>query len=142
LAGATSLHTSPILLNILLVALAVQLDGQVSTILAQRLALRRKDALMGRLVDNVFDGIVTFDEQGKVLSLNRAAEHMFGDSIEQIRARPLGALLPRLGHSYAVEGTFAPRELIAKRSDGRRCQVAIGVEGHLPRPQARRLWRQ
>ena len=76
LAAATSLHTSPILLNILLGALAAQLDRQVSTILAQRLALRRKEAVMGRLVDAVFDGIVVFDDQGKVLSWNRAAEHV------------------------------------------------------------------
>ena len=124
LAGATSLHTSPILLNILLTALAVQLDRQVSTILAQHLALRRKDALMGRLVDNVFDGIVTFDDQGKVLSWNRAAEHMFADSIEQVRGRPVGALLPLLGHSYAVEG---PRELIAKRRDGSHFPVEVAV---------------
>jgi diguanylate cyclase (GGDEF)-like protein/PAS domain S-box-containing protein len=127
LAGAASLHTSPILLNILLAALAGQLDRQVSTILAQRLALRRKDALMGRLVDNVFDGIVTFDDQGKVLSWNRAAEHMFGDPIEQTRGKPLGALLPLLGHSYAVEGTLAPRELIAKRRDGSHFPVEVAV---------------
>ena len=85
LAGSTSLHTSPILLNLLLAALAGRLDRQVSTILAQRRALRRQDELMGRLVDNVFDGIVTFDDQGKVLSWNRAAEHMFNDPIEQVR---------------------------------------------------------
>ena len=127
LAGAASLHTSPILLNILLAALAGQLDRQVSTILAQRLALRRKDALMGRLVDNLFDGIVTFDDQGKVLSWNRAAGHMFEDSIEQIRGKPLGALLPLLGHSHAVEGTLAPRELIAKRSDGSHFPVEVAV---------------
>jgi diguanylate cyclase (GGDEF)-like protein/PAS domain S-box-containing protein len=127
LAGATSLHTSPILLNILLTALAVQLDRQVSTIWTQRLALRRKDALMGRLVDNVFDGIVTFDDQGKVLSWNRAAEHMFGGSIEQVRRKPLEALLPLLGHSYAIKGALAPRELIAKRSDGSHFPVEVAV---------------
>jgi diguanylate cyclase (GGDEF)-like protein/PAS domain S-box-containing protein len=127
LAAAISLHTSPILLNILLAALAGQLDRQVSTILAQRLALRRKDALMGRLVDNVFDGIVAFDDRGKVLSWNRAAEHMFADSIEQIKGRPLGALLPLLEHGYAVDGTCAPRELLAQRSDGSRFPVEVAV---------------
>ena len=62
---------------------------------------------MGRLVDAVFDGIVVFDDQGKVLSWNRAAESMFGDPIERVRGKPLQALLPLLGgHSYAVEGTL------------------------------------
>jgi EAL domain-containing protein (putative c-di-GMP-specific phosphodiesterase class I)/PAS domain-containing protein len=103
LAGATSLHTSPILLSIMLCALASQLDGQVSMILAQRLALRRKDAVMGRLVDAVFDGIVVFDDQGKVLSWNRAAERMFGDPIELVRGKPLEALLPLLGHNSDSE---------------------------------------
>jgi diguanylate cyclase (GGDEF)-like protein/PAS domain S-box-containing protein len=127
LAAATSLHTSPILLNILLAAFAGQLDRQVSTILTQRLALRRKDALMGRLVDNVFDGIVTFDHRGKVLSWNRAAARMFGDSIEQIRGKALAALLPLLEHGHAVEGTPAPRELIAKRGDGSHFPVEVAV---------------
>jgi diguanylate cyclase (GGDEF)-like protein/PAS domain S-box-containing protein len=127
LAGAASLHTSPILLNILLATLAVQRDRQVSTILTQRLALRRKDALMGRLVDNMFDGIMTFDHQGKVLSWNRAAEHMFGCSVEQVRGKSLEAFLPLLGHSYAAEGTLAPRELTAKRSDGSHFPVEVAV---------------
>jgi diguanylate cyclase (GGDEF)-like protein/PAS domain S-box-containing protein len=126
-AAAISLHTSPILLNIVLAAVAGQLEHHVSTILAQRLALRGKDALLGRLVDNVFDGIVAFDDQGKVLSWNRAAEHMFGDSIEQIKGRPLGELLPLLQHAYAAEGTPAPRELIAKRSDGTHFPVEAAV---------------
>ena len=127
LTAAISLQTSPILLNILLAALAGQLDRQVSTILAQRLALRGKDALLGRLVNNVFDGIVAFDDQGKVLSWNCAAEHMFGDSTEQIKGRPLGELLPLLQHSHAAEGTRTPRELVAKRSDGSRFPVEVAV---------------
>ena len=127
LAVAISLDTSPILLDILLSTLAVQLDRQGSMILAQRLALRRKDAVMGRLVDSVFDGIVTFDDQGKVLSWNRAAERMFGTPIEQVKEKPLEALLPLLGQSYAVEDTLAPRELLAKRSDG--SQFPVGSRG-------------
>jgi diguanylate cyclase (GGDEF)-like protein/PAS domain S-box-containing protein len=127
LIGAISLHTSPILLDIVLSALAAQLDRQVSMISAQRLALRHKDAVMGRLVDDVFDGIVTFDDQGKVLSWNRAAERMFGDSIEQVSGKPLEALLPLLSHSYAAQGTLAPRELLAKRSDGSHFPVEVAV---------------
>jgi diguanylate cyclase (GGDEF)-like protein/PAS domain S-box-containing protein len=127
LAGGISLHTSPILLDILLSTLAVQLDRQGSMILAQRLALRRKDAVMSRLVDSVFDGIVTFDDQGKVLSWNRAAERMFGTPIEQAKEKPLEALLPLLGQSYAVEDTLAPRELLAKRSDGSQFPVEVAA---------------
>jgi diguanylate cyclase (GGDEF)-like protein/PAS domain S-box-containing protein len=126
-AAAISLHTSPVLLNVLLAALAGQLDRQVSTILAQRLALRDKDALLGRLVDNVFDGIVAFDDQGKVLSWNRAAERMFGNSIERIKGRALGELLPLLQHGHAAEGTSDPRELIANRSDGSCFPVEVAV---------------
>jgi diguanylate cyclase (GGDEF)-like protein/PAS domain S-box-containing protein len=129
LAGVASLHTSPILLSVLLAALAGQLERQISTILTQRQALRRKDALMGRLVDNVFDGIVTFDAQGKVLSWNRAAERMFGEPSEQIRGKPLGSWLPLLGHSHAVEGTLAPREVTAKRGDGSHFPVEVAVSG-------------
>ena len=96
-------------------------------ILAQRLALRRKDAVMGRLVDSVFDGIVTFDDQGKVLSWNRAAERMFGTPIDQVKEKPLEALLPLLGQSYAVADTLAPRELLAKRSDGSQFPVEVAA---------------
>ena len=82
---------------------------------------------MGRLVDSVFDGIVTFDDQGKVLSWNRAAQRMFGNLIEQVKDKPLEVLLPLLGHSSAVEGTLAPRELLAKRSDGSQFPVEVAV---------------
>ena len=82
---------------------------------------------MGRLVDSVFDGIVTFDDQGKVLSWNHAAELMFGMPIEQVKEKPLEALLPLLGQSYAVEGTLAPRELLAKRSDGNQFPVEVAA---------------
>jgi CHASE2 domain-containing sensor protein len=94
LAWAASLDTSPILLDVVLSTLAVQLHRQGSTILAQRRALRRQDAVMSRLVDSVFDGIVTFDDQGKVLSWNRAAERMFGTPIQQVKEKPLETLLP------------------------------------------------
>ena len=82
---------------------------------------------MGRLVDSVFDGIVTFDDQGKVLSWNRAAERMFGTPIQQVKEKPLEALLPLLGHSYAGEDTLAPRELLAKRSDGSHFPVEVAA---------------
>jgi PAS domain S-box-containing protein len=127
LAWAASLDTSPIFLGMLLSTLAVQLDRQGTTILAQRLVLRRKDAVMARLVDSVFDGIVTFDDQGKVLSWNPAAERMFGAPIEQVKEKPLEALLPLLGHGCAVEGTLAPRELLAKRSDGSQFPVEVAA---------------
>jgi diguanylate cyclase (GGDEF)-like protein/PAS domain S-box-containing protein len=127
LAVAISLDTSPILLDILLSTLAVQLDRQGSMILAQRLALRRQDAVMGRLVDSVFDGIVTFDGQGKVVSWNRIAERMFGTPIEQVKEKPLETLLPLLGRSYAVEDTLAPRELLAKRIDGSQFPVEVAA---------------
>ncbi len=127
LAWAVSLDTSPILLTILLSTLAAQFDRQGSMLLAQRRALRRKDAVMGRLVDSVFDGIVTFDHKGKVLSWNRAAEQMFGAPIDQVKEKPLGSLLPLLGQSCAIEGTLAPRELLARRTDGSQFPVEVSA---------------
>jgi diguanylate cyclase (GGDEF)-like protein/PAS domain S-box-containing protein len=126
LAVALSLDTSPILLDILLSTLAVQLDRQGSMILAQRVALRRQDAVMNRLVDSVFDGIVTFDGQGKVVSWNRIAERMFGTPIAQVKEKPLETLLPLLGRNYA-DDTLAPRELLAKRSDGSQFPVEVAA---------------
>ena len=88
--------------------MAAQLDRQVSTILAQRLALRRKEAVMGRLVDTVFDGIVVFDDQGKVLSWNRAAERMFGDPIEQVRGKAVRGVVAAVGAQLCRRGYACP----------------------------------
>ena len=46
---------------------------------------------------------------------------------EQVKAQPLETLLPLLGHSYAGEDTLAPRELLAKRSDGSHFPVEVAA---------------
>ena len=117
LALAISLDTSPILLAILLSTLAVQLDRQGSMLLVQRgaAAPRRGHGPSGRQrVRRHCD--FRRSRQGRCRGTVLPSECLA--PIEQVKEKPLEALLPLLGQSYAVEGTLAPRELLAKRSDG------------------------
>ncbi|MEM7026397.1 MAG: diguanylate cyclase, partial [Pseudomonadota bacterium] len=55
--------------------------------------VQRKEALIRRVVDNCFDAIVTFDEQHRVLTVNRSAQQLFGCASEHAAGRPLKELL-------------------------------------------------
>lgn len=50
--------------------------------------------LMRVLLDTVTEGIITVDEKGIVASFNRAAEHIFGYTAEEVRGRHVDMLMP------------------------------------------------
>ena len=47
------------------------------------------------IVDTVAEGIITFDQDGIVDSINAAALHIFGYRAEEVRGRAIGLLVPR-----------------------------------------------
>jgi PAS domain S-box-containing protein len=82
------------------------------------------------IVEGTVEGIVTIDERGRMLSFNRAAEHMFGIPAAEAIGRDVALLMPvKQGHrhqqyvrSYLETGHSqvigSGRELTGRRRDG------------------------
>lgn len=77
--------------------------------MAQELALGERR--LAAVLDTAADGIVTADEGGMVLTMNRSAADMFGRRPEEVIGLPLSRLLPAFD-----AGWFAAR--LADRKDG------------------------
>ncbi len=56
--------------------------------------LRDKEAHQRALLDNLFDGIITIDENGRIDTFNKAAERMFGYGAEEVRGHNVTELMP------------------------------------------------
>ncbi|MGC2856825.1 PAS domain S-box protein [Novispirillum sp. DQ9] len=91
------------------------------------------------ILDTVVDGIITIDDRGRIESVNRAAEAIFGWSAEEIVGQGIAVLLPpeqRAGHDRAIRAYMAGgppniigrgREEVAARKDGTLFPVDIAV---------------
>lgn len=89
-----------------------------------------RTASLKAIVDHAADGIITIDDQGKVLSFNTAAETMFGYSAASMLGTNVNRLMPEPYHShhdahlkrYRETGEAhilgMGRELIGQRQDG------------------------
>jgi two-component system, HptB-dependent secretion and biofilm response regulator len=98
-------------------------------------ALRRVQAIS----DNVLDAIVTIDTQGKILSVNRSTEHLFGWPANELTGRNINVLMPNPHHDrhdqyirdYLETGRASAigkqRELEAINRQGKRFPVSIGI---------------
>jgi diguanylate cyclase (GGDEF)-like protein/PAS domain S-box-containing protein len=64
----------------------------------QRIATMQ-DSLFG-ILDNVYEGILTIDEEGRIQSYNRAAEIIFGYTATEVMGRNVNMLMPA---PYAAE---------------------------------------
>ncbi|MBB5693151.1 PAS domain S-box protein [Muricoccus pecuniae] len=108
-------------------------------------ALIEGEARLRSVVETAADGILVADEQGKVVSANPAALHMFGyDDPGDLLGRDLGVLMPDeeagrhggylRGHESEA-GRAAParaiavpgRELLARRRDGTEFPIELSV---------------
>jgi two-component system CheB/CheR fusion protein len=101
--------------------------------------LREQQDRLRALHEAAADAIVTFDDQGRVESFNRAAEHMFGYSAAEMHGREVAALLssPDLGTNdgdlaqYAGTGEPGDRiehpEAVACRKDGSTFPVDLAI---------------
>ncbi|MCC6896148.1 MAG: PAS domain S-box protein [Anaerolineae bacterium] len=58
--------------------------------------LEASKRLLEAILDNLVDGILTFDSDGEIQSLNRAASYIFGYSAEAIIGRNVRELIPSL----------------------------------------------
>ena len=96
----------------------------------QQAALARSEAYSKAIVATAAEGIITLDARGRIESVNRAAEKMFGYKAEELIGKDVKALMPepyRSQHRSYIdkyvstgEGSIfgAGREVTALRKDG------------------------
>lgn len=90
---------------------------------------KRAELRLEMLMDHAADGIVTFDEDGRMDSVNAAVEQIFGYTAAELEGAPVGHLMAEPFRSrqaddiaqYVVTGhgeIIGNRELIGQRKDG------------------------
>ncbi|RZL11157.1 MAG: PAS domain S-box protein [Rubrivivax sp.] len=93
------------------------------------------------LIDNVVDGIVTVDEEGRIESFNRAAQQIFGHAEAEVIGQPMSRLIPPQGDdpegqvqdlarqwsALDEEALGARRELEARRASGEGFPIELAV---------------
>jgi PAS domain S-box-containing protein len=102
---------------------------------AQGEALRSGSQRLNAIVNNVVDGIVTVDEHGKIESLNRTAEDMFGNSSDSVVGQNFRRLIQPESRPLYDTGNFrsglqAPgsvSEFTGMRRDG--SEFSMELEG-------------
>lgn len=88
-------------------------------------AYRRTENLNQRILENAQDAIITFDSSGNILSLNQAAIHISGFSIQSGQKLKLSQLLPELGlQKQQRSGLFEQR---LKKSTGEMVPIELSI---------------
>lgn len=102
-----------------------------SLALRQSLAAAREDeSRLHAVIDNIADGIITLDQYGKIVSINRAAVRIFGYRPEEVMGQNVKVLMPTTYHQ-AHDGYLknfrdtgktrvigVDREVTGRRKDG------------------------
>ena len=98
---------------------------------AQRAARRRADAALRRsetdlraVMEHVPDGLLTVSSGGTLVSLNPAAEQIFGVKAVEVLGRPADDLLPPGFQGYLGQGS---RSCEARRQDGTMVHLDLAV---------------
>ena len=119
---------------------------ELSTVLAMALYKSQADARLreaalhtAAVLDNMADGVITFDALGMIGSFNNAASAIFGYTPQQALGRHLSLLIPDFDHSLHDEyiqtrlpsgeahGIVTPREVQGLRHDGSLFPLSLAV---------------
>jgi two-component system, cell cycle sensor histidine kinase and response regulator CckA len=87
-------------------------------------ALRRSEAQLRAVMAHVPDGLLTVSPAGALVSMNPAAEAIFGLRAEEALGRPAEDFLPP---GFAVSMGQGPLECEARRADGSLLQLEVSV---------------
>lgn len=99
-------------------------------------ALRDQAAHTSAIIDNVLDGIITFDEDENIISLNNAATDIFGYQASELVGKNIRLLIPYPADADAVPDALATsrlsmtvigREVDARRKDGGNFPLDLSV---------------
>jgi two-component system CheB/CheR fusion protein len=104
-----------------------------------RRSLERSQSYLATIVDNVVDGIIIADERGTILTVNRAAEAMFGYAQKDLAGREIDVLV-EAKHSTHHQGYIdrylasgekhiigTVRELRGRRRTGEEFPLELGI---------------
>jgi len=84
-------------LAFLAVGLLVVSNSYSFVVVRQQLSkLEAVDTRIRSIIDNILDGMITVDEQGMILSINPAAEKMFGYTMPDLNGYKFSKLVPKL----------------------------------------------
>ena len=112
--------------------LVTELGQERDLIAVRSRELARSEAQLRGIVQAASDGILTIDQRGRITSVNRAAQLMFGYGAQEMLARDLERLIPTPGDPLEASArpgaTSAPRtEMEGIRRDGTRFPVEMSV---------------
>lgn len=122
--------------------LSIFTNAAAAAIQAVRLheAQRRAEARFREVLEMAPDGVVSIDEEQRIVIFNAAAERLFGYSFEEVRGRPLDILLPpelvakhrdhvqAFGEGHEQSRSMAGRtNLHGRRKDGTLFYAAVGI---------------
>ncbi len=112
-------------------------EGSERELLHERERLRASEEMYRTIAETAADAIITIDEESKIITVNRAAERIFGYKPEEMTGQSLTILMPermRGGHRagisrYLTTGekktTWAGIELPGAHKDGREIPLEI-----------------
>ena len=81
----------------------LQTLAQLIVAIRERKVLRDNEARLRLVVDSALEGIISADGNGKVTSINSAAERIFGYAGTQLIGRSIGLLVPPENHFSHIE---------------------------------------
>jgi diguanylate cyclase (GGDEF)-like protein/PAS domain S-box-containing protein len=125
--GAVDFIFTPIIPDVLrakvstFVALYMQsreLKDSLQSITALHAALHQSEAVAQAVLQNVADGIVTVDEDGRIASFNRSARQLFGYTEDEVIGQPLELIVPS-GHPVVLPGRAPVNASLAGVAVGR-----------------------
>jgi PAS domain S-box-containing protein len=91
-------------------------------------ALQAAEMRVRSILDTAAEGIVSFDEQGRIESFNRAAEHLFGQDQGQAVGQDIRSMIPAMADCMdANAAEVISGERVGRRRDGTQFPLELSV---------------
>jgi PAS domain S-box-containing protein len=89
---------------------------------------------MASILDTATDGVIVLDDAGRILSLNRSAEALFGYDQNEVTGEPITLLFAPESHDLATDYLEGLRSngVASLLNDGREITARVRQGGHIP----------